>query len=192
MSWYYPAGSSSAGGSGTVSSVGLSVLPASVLSVSGSPVTSSGDIALTIASGGATSNGYIASGDYNLFNTRVLEWTVFIPTTDVTTGDGKVYFVVPPCYANKNIVSIHGLVITAGVTGTTDVQIARIRAGSPVDVLSTKLTIDSGETGSDTALTPAVINTSNDDLASYDILRVDVDATSTTKAKGLIVTMEIR
>ena len=56
-------------------------------------------------------------------------------------------------------------------------------------MLSTKLTIDSGETGSDTAATPAVIDANNDDVALHDLLRIDVDATATTKAKGLIVTL---
>ena len=59
-------------------------------------------------------------------------------------------------------------------------------------MLSTKITIDSGETGSDTAATAAVIDTSNDDVASWDVLRIDVDAVSTTAAKGLIVTLEFR
>jgi len=38
----------------------------------------------------------------------------------------------------------------------------------------------------------AVIDNSNDDVASWDILRIDVDAVSTTAPKGLIVTMEFR
>jgi hypothetical protein len=56
-------------------------------------------------------------------------------------------------------------------------------------MLSTKLTIDSGETGSDTAATAAVIDTTKDDVATNDLLRIDVDATATTKAKGLIITL---
>ena len=56
-------------------------------------------------------------------------------------------------------------------------------------MLSTKLTIDSAETGSDTAATPAVIDTSNDDVSENDLLRVDVDAVQTTAAKGLWITL---
>ena len=55
-----------------------------------------------------------------------------------------------------------------------------------------KLTIDSAETGSDTAATAAVINTSNDDLATNDVLRVDIDAVSTTPPQGLIVTLTVQ
>jgi hypothetical protein len=85
----------------------------------------------------------------------------------------------------------HARVITAGTTGTTDIQLCRIRSGTPVDVFSTKLTVDSGETGSDTAAAAVAINTSNDDLATNDLLRVDVDAVSTTPPQGLIVTLEV-
>jgi hypothetical protein len=56
-------------------------------------------------------------------------------------------------------------------------------------MLSTKLTIDSGETGSDTAAAAAVINTSNDHVNTNDMLRIDIDAVHTTAAQGLIVTL---
>ena len=59
-------------------------------------------------------------------------------------------------------------------------------------MLSTKITIDSGETGSDTATAAAVIDASEDDIATNDLIRVDVDAISTTAAKGLVVTLEFR
>lgn len=81
----------------------------------------------------------------------------------------------------------HAEVITAGTTGTTDIQIYNV--DNAVDMLSTKLTIDSAETGSDTAATAAVINTSNDDVDENDVIRIDVDAVSTTPAVGLIVTL---
>ena len=108
--------------------------------------------------------------------------------TATATGDGKFYFHVPASLAGMNIVTVHAEVITAGTTGTTDIQLHNLTAAA--DILSTKLTIDSGETGSDTAATAAVINTSEDDLTENDVIRVDVDAVSTTPANGLIVTLE--
>lgn len=124
------------------------------------------------------------------FATKAIQITCFDYTTDIATGDGKGYIVVPASLNGFDIVTVHAKVITAGTTGTSDVQIANVT--DSVDVLSTKLTIDSTETGSDTAATPAVINTANDDLATNDVLRIDVDAASTTKPKGLIVTIEAR
>lgn len=89
-----------------------------------------------------------------------------------------------------NLVRVHARVITAGTTGTTDIQIANVT--DAVDMLSTKLTIDSAATGSDTAATAAVINTATDDVVTNDLLRIDIDAASTTKPKGLIVTLEFQ
>jgi hypothetical protein len=109
---------------------------------------------------------------------------------DTAVGDGAAYFHVPPALDGMNLVYVHGEVITAGTTGTTDVQVHNV--DNVLDMLSTKLTIDSAETGSDTAATAAVINASNDHINTNDMLRVDVDAVSTTAAKGLLVTLGFR
>ena len=89
-----------------------------------------------------------------------------------------------------DLVEVHAECITAGTTGTMDIQIHN--ATDTADMLSTKLTIDSAETGSDTAATAAVINTAADDVATFDVLRIDIDAVHTTAAKGLYVTMIFR
>lgn len=123
----------------------------------------------------------------SVFWQEVIQIVVVDATSDVTTGDGKAYFHAPSKLNWMNLVEIHGQVITAWTTWTTDIQIANVT--DAVDVLSTKLTIDSWETGSNTAATPAVINTSNDDIATNDLWRVDVDAVSTTKPKWLIITL---
>ena len=86
-----------------------------------------------------------------------------------------------------NLVTVHAEVITAGTTNTTDLQIHNLT--QTADMLSTVITIDSGETGSDTAATPPVIDAANDDIADFDVLRFDIDAVSTTAAKGLIIVM---
>lgn len=112
--------------------------------------------------------------------------------TDSEVADGKVGFVVPASMNGMNIVEAVASVHTAGTTGTTDYQLRRRRATSDVDAFSTKLTIDSGETSSTTAATPVVINTSNDDLQTGDILYVDTDAVSTTAAKGDSVVLSAR
>jgi hypothetical protein len=55
-----------------------------------------------------------------------------------------------------------------------------------VDVLSTAITIDQSEFTSYTAATPPVINTANDDVATGDIIAVDVDGAGVSAA-GLSV-----
>jgi hypothetical protein len=107
--------------------------------------------------------------------------------TDVATGDNAVFFHVPSHMNGMDLVEVHAEVTTAGTTGTTDIQIHN--ATQAADMLSTKLTIDSAETGSDTAAAAAVIDTANDDIATNDVIRVDVDAISTTAPKGLVVTL---
>jgi len=120
----------------------------------------------------------------------VVQMVVFDFATNVATGDGKFYFHIDNKLAGMDLVRVHAEVITTGTTGTMDIQIANVDA--VVDMLSTKLTIDSAESGSDTALTAAVINTLNDDVQLNEVLRVDVDAIHTTAAKGLIVTLVFR
>lgn len=117
------------------------------------------------------------------------EFEVVEPATSVGTGDGQYFLHITKDLDDLSIVEVHALVGTAGTTGTTDVQIHNVT--DSVDVLSTKLTIDSGETGSDTAATPAVINVANQGVSENDVLRIDVDAVQTgTAPKGLYITIE--
>ena len=118
---------------------------------------------------------------------RTVEIEVFGPTTNTATGDGKKYFHIPSPLNGAVLSEVHAFVVTAGVTGTTDIQIHNVT--DAVDMLSTKITIDSEETGSETAATAAVINAATDDVAVNDVLRIDIDDISTTAAKGLYVTL---
>jgi hypothetical protein len=110
------------------------------------------------------------------------------PATSLTTGDGKAFFRVPPRLNGMNLVSVAATVYTAGTTGTTDIQIRN--KTQTADMLSTKLKIDSTETDTSTAATPAVIDTANDDVVTGDVLAFDIDAVSTTAPLGLLVSME--
>jgi hypothetical protein len=124
----------------------------------------------------------LAGSDYGK---RVVGVQVVDAATDTATGDGKAFFRFPAVMNGWNLTGVAMCCYTAGTTGTMDVQI-RNKTDS-VDMLSTKLTIDSGETDTSTAATAAVINTSSDDVATGDVIAIDVDAVQTTKAKGLFV-----
>lgn len=126
----------------------------------------------------------LAGSDFGKKSTSL---QVFAGTSDVSTGDGKAYIVIPDGVGGMNLIGVHAYVVTAGTTGTTDIQIANVT--DSVDMLSTKITIDSTETSSRTAATPPVIDTTKDDVADGDVLRIDVDAVSTTAPKGLIIEM---
>lgn len=122
--------------------------------------------------------------------TKTVQITCFDYTVDTATGDGKGYVHIPESLDGMDLVAVHAKVITAGTTGTTDIQIHNVN--DVTDMLGTKLTIDSGETGSDTALIAATINPSFKNVSDNELLRIDIDAVSTTAAKGLIVTLEFR
>lgn len=125
-------------------------------------------------------------------NDRAISLLVTDPNgSAITTGDGKAYFTVPALFNTWNIISVHAALTTVSSSGTPTVQLARTRSGSTVDVLSTAVTIDANELTSYTAATAHVVNTSNDDLATGDLLRVDVDAAG-TGAKGLQAIITVR
>lgn len=163
-----------------------------------SPLTTKGDIwvfSTTDARFAVGTNGYHIEADsaqaagmkWAKPKIKYAQLTCVYFTGSVSVGDGKGYLHIPAELNGYNLVEVHAMVITAGVTGTTDIQLHNVT--DAVDMLSVKITIDSGETGSETAATPATINAAAADVATNDVIRVDVDAISTTAPKGLIVTM---
>jgi hypothetical protein len=126
------------------------------------------------------------------YGTAVVQILVFDDATDCATGDGAgdVFFRVPSTANGFDLVGVAAQCQTAGTTGTMDVQIHNVTQAA--DMLTTKLTIDSAETDSSTAATAAVIDTANDDVATGDQIRIDVDAVHTTAAKGLLVELQFR
>lgn len=105
-------------------------------------------------------------------------------TMNAVTGNGTAGLVISESLNGYNLVDAIAGVHTQGVTGSTDIQIRRRRAGADADMLSTKITI-----GAEYFARDGVIDTANDDLATGDMLFVDVDAIHTTAPKGLSVTM---
>lgn len=126
------------------------------------------------------------------FGIKEVSILVFDDSEDVATGDGAgdLFWRVPSTCNGMNLVAVAAAVQTAGTTGTTDIQIHNVT--QTADMLSTKITIDTGETDSSTAATAAVIDAANDDVATGDLLRIDVDAVSTTAPKGLLVELQFR
>lgn len=95
--------------------------------------------------------------------------------TALTSGDGKAYARIPSSMNGFNLVEVAASRLSG--TGTPSFQIHNLTQTQ--DMLSTNITIDSGETDSSTAATAAVINTSNDDVATGDRLRIDCDDAGT-------------
>lgn len=121
------------------------------------------------------------------FVSREVQIQVTDPNGDALgTGDGQAYFRVPALLNGYNLAAVAAAVTTASSSGLPTVQIANVT--DAVDMLSTRITIDANETDSSTADTAAVIDAAHDDVATADLLRVDIDVAG-TGTKGLIVSL---
>jgi hypothetical protein len=179
-----------AGGGGTVTSVAMTV--PTILSVSGSPVTGSGTLAVTLATQSANlvfagpSSGAAATPTFRSLVTddlpRPVESMVIAcsdETTALTTGTAKVTFRMPYGF---NVSGVKASLTTAQVSGnifTVDIN------ESGASILSTKLTIDNTEKTSSTAATSAVISDSS--LTDDAEMTIDIDQVGDGTAKGLKV-----
>jgi hypothetical protein len=128
-----------------------------------------------------------ATGGGRFRRPTIVQIPVGNSSTSLATGDGQAFFRIPAELNGMNLTGVAAAVYTAGTTNTLDVQL-RNKTDSQ-DMLSTKITIDSTETDTSTAATPAVINASYDDVATGDIIAIDIDAVHSTPAKGLVVEM---
>ena len=91
-------------------------------------------------------------------------------------GDDADRFRIPSPINGWNVVAV-ALFRQSG-TGVPNVQIRNVNTA--VNVLSTALSIDSGETDSSTAATPAVINLANDNVSTGQQIAIDVDVAGTS------------
>ncbi len=110
------------------------------------------------------------------------EIKVISDTATLTTGDAQMVFAIPKDLNGANLVDAQAFVTTVSSSGLPTVQIRN--ATQTADMLTTKVSIDVSEFTSYTAATPRVIDASNDDVATGDLIAIDVDVAG-TGAKGL-------
>ena len=143
-----------------------------------------------VPAGGTTGQALLKSSgtDYDASWQNLTVSDVFIiacsdETSNLTAGTDKARFTMP--YAGT-LTAVKADVNTAPIGSTLVVDINE--AG--VSVLSTKLSIDAGETSSSTAATPAVISDSA--LANGAVIGIDIDQIGSTVAgAGLKVTLYV-
>lgn len=114
--------------------------------------------------------------NYQYLLVRIVAATTDNTVANVVGGD----YVMP---YSGNFYQVGATVDTAGVTGTETIDVNL--NGSTI--LSTKITIDTGEKTSRTAATPSFIASPNFKIG--DIVTFDVDGVQTTAAKGLTIFM---
>jgi hypothetical protein len=120
-----------------------------------------------------------ASGYYLTSNGSIPVWAAFYRYQQallnagvaLVAGDNAFRFRIPAALNGWNISTVAASRMSG--TGVLTIQIRNVTLA--VDVLSTRITIDSGETDSSTAAVPAVINTANDGVATGQQIAIDVD-----------------
>jgi hypothetical protein len=126
----------------------------------------------------------------SVYGKRVIQIKVFDDATAVATGDGKIIFCISSELNGYNLVDADAYVTTVSSSGTPTVQIRNVTDSQ--DMLSTVITVDANEYTSYTAATAPVINASYDDVATGDIIAIDVDVAGTgTKGLGVILTFQL-
>ncbi len=94
----------------------------------------------------------------------------------LSSGDGKAYFPRIPSFMNGwNIIEVAANI----VAGTALVTIQFHNLTQTADILTTKLTIDANEKDSKDAVTPAVIDATENTLTTGDRIRIDADGAGT-------------
>lgn len=117
----------------------------------------------------------------SVFGQRPVLIQSFDSGTAVATGDGVNAVAIPAALNGMNLISATATVNDKGITGTTDVQIRRRRAGVNADMLSTKITL-----GDEFFASDGVVDAANDDVNTGDQIYIDVDAVhSGTAPNGL-------
>ncbi len=102
----------------------------------------------------------------------------------LATGDAQPIVEIDSDLDGARLVKVRASVTTVSSSGLPTVQIRNVTQA--VDMLSTKASIDVGETSSRTATTAAVIDTANNTVADGDQIAIDVDIAG-TGTMGLIV-----
>ena len=109
----------------------------------------------------------------------------------MATGDSRWGFCIPSGFNGMKLVDV---ILWAGIAGTTNTATVQIRnATTSADMLTTRVSLDSGEKTSLTATTPFVIDTNNDDVTAGDLIAIDVDAVHTTPAQfwGIVLVFQL-
>lgn len=113
------------------------------------------------------------------------EIKLFADTSSAVVGDGAFFFPIPRDVSNLYLTDAQAGVSTPGGSGTMTVQVHNVDAA--VDMLSTEITIDAGDTTSFTAAVPSVVDVANSQVSVGQTIRIDVDTIPASDGLGLAV-----
>lgn len=120
---------------------------------------------------------------------RLIHWRAMGATETLSTGDGKDYFHVHPKIVGYRLIDVQASVDDPSSSSGISLQLHSMLGSQ--DLMSTAITIDSGEYSSEDAATAPVINNTYAILVKGDRLRADVDADG-NGASGLVYHLTIR
>ena len=123
------------------------------------------------------------------FGKRLIQLKVIDDSTTLTTGDGKLIFCIDAALNGYNLVAAQAFVSTVSSSGAPTVMIRNVTDAA--DMLSTAITIDASEFTSYTAATTSVVDGGADDVATGDLIAIDVDGAG-TGAKGLGILLKFQ
>lgn len=116
----------------------------------------------------------------------LLHKKVFADTFPVATSGGEFYLTITDDLGGTYLRSAHAALTTAG--GAVSIQVHNVTEA--VDMLSTNVTVDSGERTSYTAAAPHVVDITgtpaNNRVSRGDQLRIDIDTASGTGLEMLL------
>ena len=119
----------------------------------------------------------ILFNELTAFTERTLVIKCVADTIGPSVGNGITHVTIPSTLDGKNLQSAQAHVYTAGTGSTTTVQLHNLTDGQ--DMLSTAITIDSGEKDSSTAAPPSVTG-SYTGVSTADVIRIDVDVVASS------------
>ena len=130
----------------------------------------------------------------SVFFNRTVIMKVLPDSIPTYVGNGISAFTIPLAlnglYLSGTAGDLGAHVYTAGTTGTTDIMLRNSTTGN--DMLTTVITIDSGELDSSTAAAAPVVG-SNNLVSTADVIMFDIDAVSSgTAANGLEIRMQFK
>ncbi len=130
-----------------------------------------------------------AASNYGL---RYIQVIVLSSTTALTVTDGLAHIHIPAGLNGMDLAEVHAEVNTAPAGSTATIEISK--NGAATQMLSTNITIDATETGSDSAAAAAVIKSDGTEaVATNDVVQINVTQVgSSTAGSGLIVTLGFR
>ena len=130
-----------------------------------------------------------AASNYGI---RYIQVIVVASGTAIAVTDGYAHIHIPAGLNGMDLAEVHAEVNTAPAGSTAIIEISK--NGASTQMLSTNITIDATETGSDTAAAAAVIKSDGTEaVATNDVVQVNVTQVgSSTAGSGLIVTLGFR